>query len=157
MKLSCSSFVLCVRLWGYNKWILCGPFLGKAYNLVGWRQGDTETDYCKVWWIGVWAPRWEQWIPLLVGPGRNTSEDGWRLNGFLTDEQRYASWSQNILKQEKQCVLCHERARDGGDHHRSWRIEFTWGVMGNEAGGVGISGHWNPLGGIRNCFRLEAS
>lgn len=101
-----------------KKWTLCGPFLGRACNLVRWRQGDTETDHCKV---SVGRLVCEQWI-LLVGAGRSIFEDGCHLNGFLMDKQGCASWLQTILKHSS--VLSHERARPGWDRHCVWRVSW---------------------------------
>ena len=101
-----------------KKWTLCGPFLGRPCNLVRWRQGDTETDHCK---MSVGGLVCEQWI-LLVGAGRRIFEDGCHLNGFLMDKQGCASWLQTNLKHSS--VLSHERARRGWDHHCVWRVSW---------------------------------
>ena len=114
-----------------KKWTLCGPFLGRAYNLVRWRQGDTETDHCK---MSVGGLVCERWI-LFVGAGRSILEDGCHLNGFLTDKQGCASWLRKILKQSH--VLCHERARCGWDCPCVWRINWRgarWEVRLGELG-----------------------
>lgn len=107
----------------------------------GVEAGRQEEQIVTEWacgWIGVWAPRTEQWI-RCVGAGRSICEDDWHFVGSWPINKGVPVTYQTILKQEKQWVLCHERARHRRGHHCSWRIEFTWDVVGNQDGEVMIS------------------